>query len=38
MTSSHMGRRYIEEARGCLALVDLARQRGLWVTEPVPAT
>lgn len=32
MTSSHMGRRYIEEARGRLALVDLARERGLWST------
>lgn len=30
MTSSRMGRLYIEEARACLALVRLALERGLW--------
>ena len=30
MTSSRMGRLYIEEARGRLALVRLALERGLW--------
>lgn len=32
MTSSHMGRRYIEEARGRIELVRLASERGLWAT------
>lgn len=32
MTTSTMGRRYIEEARGCQDLVRLARERGLWST------
>jgi hypothetical protein len=32
MTSSAMGRRYIEEARGRVELVQLALQRGLWAT------
>jgi HEPN domain-containing protein len=32
MTSSHMGRRYIEEARGRVELVRLASERGLWAT------
>lgn len=32
MTSSHMGRRYIEEARGRVDLVRLALQRQLWAT------
>ena len=32
MTTSTMGRRYIEEARGRLDLVRLARERGLWAT------
>ena len=30
MTSSRMGRQYIEEARGRLALVRLALERGMW--------
>lgn len=30
MTSSRMGRLYVEEARGRLALVHLALERGLW--------
>ena len=30
MTSSRMGRQYIEEARGRLALVHLALERGMW--------
>lgn len=32
MTTSRMGRRYIEEARGRMELVRLARERGLWAT------
>lgn len=32
MTSSEMGRRYIEEARGRVELVRLAHERGLWAT------
>ncbi len=32
MTSSQMGRRYIEEARGRMDLVRLARDKGLWST------
>ena len=32
MTSHNMGRRYVEEARGRLELVRLARDRGLWAT------
>ena len=32
MTSSGIGRRYIEEARGRVDLVRLAQQRGLWST------
>jgi HEPN domain-containing protein len=32
MTSSQMGRRYIEEARGRVELVRLALERGLWAT------
>jgi HEPN domain-containing protein len=32
MTSSQMGRRYIEEARGRVELVRLARERRLWAT------
>jgi HEPN domain-containing protein len=32
MTSSHMGRRYIEEAGGRLHLVRVAVDRGLWAT------
>lgn len=32
MTSSHMGRRYIEEARGRVDLVRLALERRLWAT------
>jgi HEPN domain-containing protein len=32
MTSSHMGRQYVEEARGRLALVRLALEKGLWAT------
>lgn len=30
MTSSRMGRQYIEEARGRMALVRLALERGMW--------
>ena len=30
MTSSRMGRQYIEEARGRMALVHLALERGMW--------
>jgi len=30
MTSSRMGRQYIEEARGLMALVSLALERGMW--------
>ena len=30
MTSSRMGRLYVEEARGRVALVHLALQKGLW--------
>ena len=30
MTSSRMGRQYIEEARGRMALVHLAFERGMW--------
>jgi HEPN domain-containing protein len=30
MTSSRMGRQYVEEARGRMALVDLALERGMW--------
>ncbi len=32
MTSSQMGRRYIEEARGRIELVRVAAQRELWAT------
>lgn len=32
MTTSRMGRRYIEEARGRVELVCLARDRRLWAT------
>ena len=32
MTSSRMGRRYIEEARGRIELVKLAFERSLWAT------
>lgn len=32
MTSHNMGRRYVEEARGRLELVRLARDRRLWAT------
>ena len=32
MTSSGMGRRYIQEARGRVELVRLASERGLWST------
>jgi len=32
MTTDNMGRRYIEEARGRLDLVRLAKDRGLWAT------
>jgi HEPN domain-containing protein len=32
MTSSHMGRQYVEEARGRMALVRLALEKGLWAT------
>ena len=32
MTTSHMGRRYIEEARGRVELVRFAWERGLWAT------
>jgi len=32
MTSSHMGRRYIEEARGRVDLVRIAFERKLWAT------
>lgn len=32
MTSSHMGRRYIEEAHGRVDLVRLALERRLWAT------
>jgi HEPN domain-containing protein len=32
MTSSHMGRRYVEEAVGRMALVLMAVERGLWAT------
>ncbi len=32
MTTSEMGRRYIEEAKGRVALVRLAHERGLWAT------
>lgn len=32
MTSTHMGRRYIEEAKGRTGLVQIARDRGLWST------
>ena len=30
MTSSRMGRQYIKEARGRMALVGLALERGMW--------
>ena len=30
MTSSRMGRLYVEEARGRVALVQLAIEKGLW--------
>lgn len=30
MTSSRMGRQYIEEARGRMALVQVAFERGMW--------
>ena len=30
MTSSRMGRQYIGEARGLMALVSLALERGMW--------
>ncbi|MGH2571673.1 MAG: HEPN domain-containing protein [bacterium] len=32
MTSSRMGRQYIEEARGRLEMVQMASDRGLWAT------
>jgi HEPN domain-containing protein len=32
MTTSEIGRRYIEEARGRVELVRLAQERGLWAT------
>jgi HEPN domain-containing protein len=32
MTSSNIGRRYVEEARGRVELVRLAMDRGLWAT------
>jgi HEPN domain-containing protein len=32
MTSARMGRQYVEEARGRMALVRLALERGLWAT------